>query len=857
MKAYLMDVFRKDDEIALWLKSDKDFLVKIDFQPRIYVEKTLLAKKVIKAMKFLKKRRKNHFSKLVDVYELQPPISNFERFVSDIETRSMHKVALYDADIPPEEQFLYKNNLRPFTLIDSQTLETLEQDSLPLLKQLKIHVEHIGSLNPKITKITCLIQNSEKEFAGEENSILKNFSNYFNNLDPDVIFMQDGFYWLPLLDERIRGMGLVCKFHRFDNSILRYKGGKSFFSYGQVKYRNYGIRLKGRFLIDTSSVIPSSCTLPAIIELCLLSGGRLQQISSKTFGAVFQQSLLRLMVQDDILVPYKEKPVDNPISMKQLLKADRAGHTFDAKIGFHKNVAELDFDSMFPWLIYNHNISAEKILQPGYNFKKIPGTDIKISCEGKGLVPRAIKPFLDKRMHYKHHDPDNELVKGLKNVLVTSFGYLRYREFKLSIGSSHMAISYLARETILRAAKIAESYGYEVVHGIVDSLYIKSQKSLNDEDLENLRRKIQDSLKIPISLDGVFKWIVFLPSINDRYYPTPAKYYGFYVNGGYKLRGLLCRQRNTPQLIKSFQKKVLDTLSTCSSKKGVLRKHNELRRLLKDEVKYLPQKNSSELEFNITISKTDYTKSCPQNTIIRQLKASGYTPQPGQNIAYVLQENKTVLPENYNGRVDKEKYKKHLKKSLYQVLQPFGYNFRDMDKMLCCENQTLLNNSHINCEYVPVRKFPDSKRGLSEKLLKRRLEKQGWIVWRGGSFNVLRKDDIYPNVRRKYEKLRGLMKRGHFEYFQYLCSVHHGMPDFFCYRNGEFKFVECKLQYEQLSELQKVCMRKLQQMGYNVEMHKLVDYRTKTLKAGYDLNTGEKIVLQKQSTLKNYNKLFI
>lgn len=155
--------------------------------------------------------------------------------------------------------------------------------------------------------------------------------------------------------------------------------------------------------------------------------------------------------------------------------------------------------------------------------------------------------------------------------------------------------------------------------------------------------------------------------------------------------------------------------------------------------------------------------------------------------------------------------------------------------------------------FIPYHRSYANKRGLSEKILRRSLEKQGWIVWRGGIIGITKEADVYPNVRRKYELLHEMMeehREGMIEELEYLCKVHHGMPDFLCFRRGVWKFVECKLGHEQLSSRQKHCIRKLQHMGFTIEVHKLVEDCTKTRKADVNLDTGEKEIIEKQLRIK-------
>jgi predicted RNA binding protein YcfA (HicA-like mRNA interferase family) len=157
-----------------------------------------------------------------------------------------------------------------------------------------------------------------------------------------------------------------------------------------------------------------------------------------------------------------------------------------------------------------------------------------------------------------------------------------------------------------------------------------------------------------------------------------------------------------------------------------------------------------------------------------------------------------------------------------------------------------LNSYDVKVVYL---EFKDDlpKPGLSEKLIKKRLLKQGWEVWRGGSINIVRQKDVYPNVRR-------LKKNGNLEYLQYLCHVHHGMPDFICFKNNSFKFIECKLIYETLSNKQKKCIKKLKNMGFPVEIHRLVDKRTKARVAIVNHSNKEKRILERQETIGLFGK---
>lgn len=844
---WLMDIYRNKNKIILWVKTHEDDLrIEKSIEVPVYLEADETSKKFLDENKIYKKlASKKTYNGIKQVYEIKAPVSHFEQYIRFIEEKTRHRTALYNADIKPEQLWMFNNRLKPFSQID-ENLNSIEGD-FPVLTKIELAVYGNPFKNTPIQKIVL----NKKIFVGEEKEILKKLQQEFG--DPDIIYMDYAFCKLPYLENRLNMHGLKIQFHRWDTYPLKYKGGKSFYSYGQVRYRDYAIRLHGRFLIDSSTMVGGQCDEYAIMELSNLSGAFFQQAASRSYGAIFQTALVFKMLEQNLLVPYKEKPIDKALSLFELLKSDRAGHTFDPKTGFHKNVAEIDFCSMFPWIIYNRNVSADTILCDKGPFEKVPGIPVKISHHHKGLVPLAIKPFIDRRMYYKKNPSaiNKKRAIGLKWVLVTSYGYLRFREFKLGIPTSHMAICAYARETILEASKLAEDKGYNLVHGIIDSLYIK-KRGIKEEDVKEFCKELEIITGIPVSFEGIFKWIVFLPSVVDKERPVPSRYYGALINGSIKARGIEVRQRSSPIIVKEFQQRALEILAVCNAKEEITEKFTELCRMLRATMKGLKTMDAERLSLNLCIGKSDYKHNIPQKYVVDELKKKEVFVAPGQNVKFVFQKNKIVLPDDYNGNPDVDRYKKLLVRSLFVLIAPFGFSKDDIIEKAGYERQSRLTEFVVSV-FVEI-KSDGPRRGLSEKQLRKRLEDDGWMVWRGGLIGIWKRDRLYPNVMKKYLLLQELLIKHYptnIDHLEYLCAVHHGMPDLICYRNGVFKFVECKLGYEIISEHQKKCITILQKIGMNVEVHRVVEAPIMTRIATLNVMTGQKRVHERQMRLIN------
>src|SRR4030067_1943898 len=223
---------------------------------------------------------------------------------------------------------------------------------------------------------------------------------------------------------------------------------------------------------------------------------------------------------------------------------------------------------MYPTVMVNNNISAETVLCkccPDSNLR-IPDLGYHICQKRVGIVPKALKPVIKKRLLYKKlkSEVTDERLKevydnrqtALKWILVTCFGYLGYRNARFGTVDGHIGVCAFGREAFLKASRIAEERGFRIVHGIVDSLWLKKKNASNAE-YDELCGEIHEKTNIPLSFEGRYSWIVFLPS---RMHPNVGvlnRYYGVMENGKIKARGLEVRRRDTPQFVNDVQTEML------------------------------------------------------------------------------------------------------------------------------------------------------------------------------------------------------------------------------------------------------------------------------------------------------------
>jgi DNA polymerase elongation subunit (family B) len=695
MGEYLIDAFRDSKKIILWKKEGaKNIFEERAFRASFYCENSAAASFALKKMGL------NHYScykrnfmgteKKV-FHAFIEDIDNYERYIQGFERITNYNAIMYNADISPEQQLIHSMGIMPFSLIGG------EGDEDPQMKTTEISLETDDDVQKAFDCKITRAEYNNRAFEGDEKNILNKLKEQFIDDDPDIITMQRAYLYFPYLMKRFWENRIEFEPNRIGKYDYEFKEGKSWHSYGMVSFKDRPVRLKGRLLLDTNTPIGRSCEVSGIMEMCRLSSGRFQNISSRSFGFVFQSSITRTLIEKGMLVPYKEKPVDRPMTVHEFAKSDRYGHRYDPKPGLYTNVIEIDFASMYPWIIYNYNISADTLLSQKSPLRKVPGTGITISDCSKGIIPLSIKSFLDKRMECKRNPTtiNNKRSDALKAVLVSSYGYLRFREFKLGLGSAHMAIGAYSRELLLETAIESEKRGYRVINGVVDSLYLQYDMRC-EKTLQDLLSCVSQRTKIPLELKSYYKWMVMLPSINDMRRRVCTRYYGLDEKGEFKARGIMLRRKGFPLYARLFQQTLLEKLREIEDENGMRYIMPACMKMIRKWKEGIRSAKKEHLIFTVIIGKEEYSKNIPQKQVLAYYRKKGLMIRPGQQASYIRTEKGAVVPEEYKGNVDIEHYASLLVSAAYELFQPFGADKKELWEYTRKERQARI------MEYEPL-----------------------------------------------------------------------------------------------------------------------------------------------------------
>jgi DNA polymerase elongation subunit (family B) len=279
---------------------------------------------------------------------------------------------------------------------------------------------------------------------------------------------------------------------------------------------------------------------------------------------------------------------------------------------------------------------------------------------------------------------------GSGGVLVhNSFGYLGFKNARFGKIDAHIATCAFSRKVLGEAAALAEARGFTLVHGIVDSFWLRKREATRNE-YEDLCREIRDKLRLPISFEGIYRWIVFLSSKTDSKVGVLNRYYGIFEDGTLKVRGIDLRRHDTPDIIRQCQTEMLEIFIKA-------RNSNKFRLLIPQALKVLEKFVGSlrdgsvplkdlVIVRNLSKNPDEYTHQVPQAIAARQLVAQGGSVHAGQQVSYILTRDQTrtaVPPEIVDeGTVyDSERYLDLLCSSAANLLLPLGYDAKYLRTM--------------------------------------------------------------------------------------------------------------------------------------------------------------------------------
>ena len=734
VRGYILDVYPDyiSNTMVTWLKTERGTQrVEERYEPHFYVyaEKSKLQKLArilpelpqVNQVQFTQRKLLLGSEKQYTVIRVTPQeLGSFHRLATTIDAwGGFHEYHLFNVDLRLSTRYLqskgaFCNALVHWTCHTFTVEDTQWAVDYPLPPLTSVHLEVLRNSTSKVKlptdQIYALRIDDEVISEGNEEATLCSAVHHLHRCDPDIIYTEGGDSELfPFLAHRARLCGIDDRiwFGRDQGKHARrlqpVKEAKSYFSYGRILYRPPFYMLKGRIHLDRRhSFLFGESGLYGLVDISRCANIPLQLLSRLGPGTAISQIQMNTAMKQGFLIAWKKNKPEAWKTGWELLQADRGGMILEPVVGLHDDVIELDYASLYPTIMVRYNISPETMQCSCCQDQgmKVPQLGYHICIRQRGLIPTILQPILERRFCFKarskHRCYDTERYEELQNawkwMLVVCFGYTGYRNARYGRIECHESITAFSRDILLSAVEVAEKAGYEVLHGIVDSLWVKQKEKATN--CTELARLIGRKTGIRMEIKGQYHWIVFLPTKGT---PTGAlnRYYGAFTNGTMKSRGIELRQHDTPPLLKQLQQDMLTVLAQARTSKEFLSLIPQAIAVLLtygDHVKTGCGTTSS-LLFTTQVSQPleHYRVHTMVTAALQQLRDLQVDVQPGQAVRYLVtnsasrRDNDRVCVEaNMTGKesIDRAFYLRQIATCGESILLPFGYTAKKLETML-------------------------------------------------------------------------------------------------------------------------------------------------------------------------------
>jgi DNA polymerase-2 len=670
LTGWLLDVFEDPlDGIVLWLLADDGRRLRLrqPFPAALCVrgeEPALLALQnhlaaLFPRLVFRREERRDVFARReVEVLAVEAPRVGDLPAVLRAAARAFPRLEYADADLPLSLRCAARSGLFPLARCRLEVgsggwvraAEPLDSPWDAEHAPLPLRVLELATEDGPAGRLVARAGEQTLAFALEPaRALLVGLRGLLQSFDPDLILAVHGdTRLLPLLLDQSARCGIPLPLNRDAHAPIARRKERWYYSYGQLVYRGEQVLLSGRWHIDRhNAMLWDDYDLEGVFELARITCLPVQTAARVSPGTGISAVQMLAALRLGILIPWQKQQPEMMKSAWDLFTADQGGLVYQPKIGLHRNVAGLDFVSMYPAIMVNYNISPETVsarppAPAAEEVARVPELNLWIDRLWPGLVPQALAPLLQRRVAFKERlsqldpaDPLRPLLKkrasALKWLLVTCFGYLGYKNARFGRIEAHQAVTAYGREALLCAKEAAEDAGFEVIQLYVDGMWIQGEGDLPALCAEILRRT-----GLPIGIEGIYRWVAFLPSRVHGARAAANRYFGSFEDGSLKVRGIEARRRDTPPFIAALQLEMLEILARHADPAGGVEEALACLRARLAEMRRARIPLADLLvSHKLGREPEDYKANSAAARAARQLQAAGVIVKPGQRLRFL------------------------------------------------------------------------------------------------------------------------------------------------------------------------------------------------------------------------------
>lgn len=635
--------------VTLWNRDRGLTTTSVAYPPSFYLhlEDPLLYREMLEALESRYRAEECYFR---TIFGFLPGYKIYasRKVAEKIEIQTHNDAQLYNVDLRQDQRYMAERDLFPCGYANESRFSP---DFEVPLTVLELEVPGDPSLRKEISRVDIL-GSHERHLEGPEKRVLSDLLEIIKTSDPDVILLPYADTWVPLMVRRAMRYGQGPSFSR--TGFFKPMGPKSYMSYGKVNHKGGALIPEGRVLIDTvESFVYAEGGLKGVLLASRLTGLSPNLTSRFTPGTLISSYEVFEAIRRGIAVPFRKMDPEGDRNICELRAADRGGMTFQPQPGIYARAHQIDFTSLYPTIIVK--CSPETIVNP----------------DQMGFLSIVLSSLLNLRIETKSLKKTNPDYAGIDSVLkwllVVCFGYTGYKNARFGAIQVHEKITEISRELLMQIKGIAEDMGFEVLHGIVDCLFVTG------EPISELKRVVEKETGILTEVDS-YDWIVFLPQADGS--GAYNRYYGRLITGKMKIRGVMARKGDTPKYIKRMQEELFECLCEARSREELRRIEPKARGIYKKYRDGLGNADVRDLAIHRRVSQLSYSRRCAEASAVQAHQRRGVSLAPGMEIGYVVTNARkwAVDTERDASGFDAAYYRKLLDKAWDEVASCFDDN---------------------------------------------------------------------------------------------------------------------------------------------------------------------------------------
>jgi DNA polymerase I len=367
--------------------------------------------------------------------------------------------------------------------------------------------------------------------------------------------------------------------------------------------------------------------LPFAMQLSFTTRMPLDQVGAASVGYRLEWFLMYEAFKRGELIPNRAEKEAEPYKGAIVLKPIP---------GIHRNIAVLDFTSMYPNIMIKYNVGPDTIEREGVCDEKTrliaPEVNHCFRKEPEGFFKNVLSRLLEIRRkireEMKKYSPGtpeytllDERQRAVKILANATYGYMGWVQARWYCRECAEAVTAWGRQLIKTVIDKASSMGLKVIYGDTDSLFV----TYEPDKVKLLAEFVEENLGFDIKVDKVYTRLFFSEA--------KKRYAGLLEDGRIDIVGFEAVRGDWAEIAKEVQERVVEILL----KKGSVDEAVEyVRRVISDLTQGKVPVEKLIIWKTLTKPIGEYEAEAPHVTAARKLMRIGYKVEVGDKVGYIV-----------------------------------------------------------------------------------------------------------------------------------------------------------------------------------------------------------------------------